>query len=139
MKTVNLRPLPVRLASALCALTLAGCGADETFELIGTWTSSFGGTEVITAERWGEAEVVDVDNDGNRAVLRNPETDMFAPGKFARVVWTEPAGDAFHYCWVDFGLDTRLEAETSTRTADPARPDATGCGGFAWTRLERQR
>ncbi len=144
--------------AAFLAAGLAACGGEDPdpgpadggvapdggagvvdLEIAGTWTSNFGGTETITAERWGTAAVITFDNARNSAVLQNPPDDAFAPDLFARVMWTEPAADAFHYCWVDFGLETRMAAETSTRTADPSRPDQTGCGGFPWTRLERQR
>ena len=132
------------LSSALLAL---GCGDGEDeaetpnpqsseIEISGTWNSSFGGTETISSEAWGETTVVDFDNAENVAIIRNPDDDMFNPGKFNRVIWTEPKDGSFYYCWVDFGLDTEAEAKESDATADDSDPDTTGCGGTnPWTKL----
>jgi hypothetical protein len=106
-------------------------------EVAGTWSSSFGGTETITSTVWAGTPVVKFDNTANRAFLRNADDAMFNPGTYARLVWTEPSGGAFFYCWAAFGLPTLEAAETSTLTADPSAPERAGCGGFSWTKLSR--
>jgi hypothetical protein len=60
---------------------------------------------------------------------------MFNPSKFNRFVWTAITGGSFYYCTVDFGLATLNDALASTKTADDSDPDASGCGGFSWTKL----
>lgn len=104
-------------------------------ELVGEWHSGFGGVEVITKERWGTAAIVTHDNQANSAVLKNADDDLFYPGKFSKVVWTEPVGGRLHYCTLDFGLESEAEARGTTKVADPTAPDVGGCGGFPWTAL----
>jgi hypothetical protein len=121
-----------------------GDGEDESderntqsseIEIVGTWESNFGGTETISSDAWGEAEIVDFDNEENVAITRNAEDAEFNPGKYNRLVWTEPEDDSFYYCWVDFGLDTEEEALDSDAAADASMPDERGCGTSPWTRL----
>ncbi|MEQ9500810.1 MAG: hypothetical protein RIT81_28325 [Deltaproteobacteria bacterium] len=124
--------------------TVDGCSGfpwtelGPTLEIEGEYDSNFGGTETITSDLWTsyDASVVrEYDNDANIAYLQLPEDAMFNPDTFAKVVWTEPDGGAFYYCWVDFGFATLDEAKTSTKTWDASDPDNTGCGGFSWTKL----
>lgn len=112
-------------------------GEPETLEIEGVWASNFGTEEIITAERFDGAPIRFLDPEANVLVTQNPPDAEFFPDAFNRVVWTEPAGDVFYYCFVEFGLDTLAEARDSTATADASDPDNSGCGGFAWTRLRR--
>lgn len=133
----------VRVGLAVSALLVVGCGDGEDggetgnaeIEIGGTWESSFGGTETISSEAWGDADVVSFDNDENVAITQNADDAEFNPGKFNRIVWTEPEDDSFYYCWVAFALDTEQEALDSDATADASAPDESGCGDFAWTKL----
>jgi hypothetical protein len=123
---------------------LAGCGAgeDETspnqqssgIEIRGEWESEFG-EETITDDVWGSTSIVKFDNDANVAITQNADDAEFSPGKFNRIVWTEPAGGSFYYCWVAFALDSEQEAFDSDATADDSDPETGGCGGFPWTKL----
>lgn len=127
-----------------CLVFASGCGgngddddgmvATGSLEVAGTWASNFGTDETITDDVWGAAAIVKFDNRENYAITQQPADDEFNPNKFSKVVWTEPSGDRFHYCIVDYGLDTAEEAENTTKTADQADLTA-GCGGFPWTRL----
>ena len=119
-----------------------GCGGfswtrlGPDIEIAGSYTSSFGGDETISAGMWGTSFVREYDNDTNVVYLQLPPDDMFNPDKYNKVVYTEPdTGGAFYYCWVDFGLDTLTAAKTSTQTWDDSDPDNAGCGGFSWTKL----
>lgn len=119
----------------------AACGDDdpspETIEVAGRWASNFGGFETITSTSWGGFEIIEFDNLTNFAVTQNPADAAFFPSKYNKYVWTEPAGGAFFYCTVDFGLDTADQARTSTQTADASDPSTTGCGSFPWTQLSQ--
>ena len=144
------------LAAAVGAL---GCGSDNgdasadaagsaadalrgpQIEVAGTWTSSFG-EETITSASWASsmvtAAVVEFDNDGNGAITQNPADADYAPEKFNKLVWTDPSGDTFYYCTVDFGLDTAEAAKATTKTADDKDPEKSGCGDYGWTKLVKK-
>ncbi len=119
----------------------------DKIAIAGVWQSSFGGNETVADKAWsagtGNTEVVEFDNAGRWVITRNPDDAKYNPGKFNKVVWTNPevvdAGGwkarVFHYCWVDFGLDTAALAKASTHTADDSEPEKSGCGKFPWTRL----
>lgn len=137
------------LGTYLTLLGLLGataCGDDNepappdplttTIELVGNWDDNYGGAQVITAAKWGTADIREFDNAANSAIVQNPADDAFNPSKFAKYVWTTPAADrSFYYCTVDFALATLADARASTKTADAANPETGGCGGFAWTRV----
>ena len=121
-----------------------GCGGfpwtelAPTIEIEGRYDSNFGTEESITSDMWGSSTVRAYDNDENVAYLQLPEDDMFNPDTFTKIVWTEPTDGVFHYCWVDFGLATIEEAQSSTAAWDASEPDVSGCGGFPWTKLTPQ-
>jgi len=119
----------------------AGSGGGDEIEIAGTWTSDFGdapGDVVIDSESWQdsffEAEIVEFDNEQNFTVTRNPDDAEYMPGKFNKIVWTEPDDDGFHFCTVDYDLDTADDAASTTMTADADDLDG-GCGGMPWTQL----
>lgn len=136
------------------SLSLAGCGGSDDdakppgstttgIEIDGSWTSSFGGTEVIDGDSWTVGDstsvIADYSNTENVAVTRNPDDAEFSPGKYNRVVWTEVSGASFYYCMTDFGLDTVEDAQAADTAPDASDPDNTGCGGsFPWTKLTRE-
>ncbi|MCG3172574.1 MAG: hypothetical protein GMKNLPBB_00728 [Myxococcota bacterium] len=123
-----------------------GCGgfswtkltATDPIEIAGTWSSNFGGEEIIRSIRWGKASIKLFDNGSNTAYTQNPEDAPAGARKFSKLVWTEPVGGVFHYCTVDFNLDTLAAAQASAKTADPSNPEKGGCGGFSWTKLNRK-
>jgi len=115
----------------------AGSGSvEDALEVAGDWTGEFG-DESITDDDWNGADIVAFDNDDNFAITRNADDADFDPGKFNKNVWTEPNDDGFHYCTVDFGLDSAADAEATDMTADDEDLEE-GCGGFPWTQLMPQ-
>lgn len=135
-KTMMIRGL---LALTLAVGGAAACSDDDetTFELIGEWTGQFG-DETITETDFNGSAIAVYDNALNFVVTQTPEDAMFNPGLYNRIVYTEPANDAFFYCTVDFGLDSVDAALTSTQTADASSPATGGCGMFSWTGLMRR-
>ena len=126
-------------------LILPACGGDSTtdtlpkvppsqIEVAGIWESNFGEFLEITDAKWGGAAVVKYDNEANFAVIQAPDDDRWSPGKFSRVAWTEPSGDAFHQCTVEYGADSADAAENTSKTADISDPENGGCGMFPWSK-----
>lgn len=112
-------------------------GLPSSLEIIGVWASNFGAQEVITSTAFNRAAIRQFDNGQNFLVSQNSTTAPFFPGRFNRIVWTEPVNDRFFYCTVDFDLPSLQAALASTRMADATNPEVSGCGGFPWTRLRR--
>lgn len=104
-------------------------------EPAGLYESAFGGNERFDAVRIGWAEAVSWNNVTRIAISVNAKDDPYNPGKFNKVVWTEPKGGVFSYCTVTFGKDTAALAESATETADANDLNGKGCGGFPWTKL----
>jgi hypothetical protein len=104
-----------------------------TIEVEGRWHGNFGGVTAIDSDTWGGAPIARYDNTLNLAITQNSPTATYNPGKFNRLVWTEPAAGKFYYCTIDFGLDTAAAALASTKVADATDPAKSGCGGFSWT------
>jgi hypothetical protein len=117
-----------------------GGAGSEPIEIEGTWTSNFGGTEVIDSDSWSAdfgsgatvSEIVEFSNDDNAAVLQGPD-DLYS-----RYVWTEVSGGVFHYCTVSYGKASAELAVSESESADDSDPDTTGCAAFPWTKLTRE-
>lgn len=134
---------------SLCSLlaTAAACGDDEpvttpdagmmmgALEIVGVWANAFGPEDVITEATFNGAAIISYDNAANELVSQNAADDAFNPNLFNKVVWTEPSDGVFHFCTVDFGLDTAEAAQNTPKTADANDLAGAGCGGFPWTRL----
>jgi hypothetical protein len=120
----------------------SGSGSASEIEIAGTWAGEFDDTEVIDSDTWefsyASAEIVDFDNSKNVAITKNPADAEYDPGKYNKIVWTEPKDGEFYYCTVDFGLDSVAEAKASEAEADETDLDEIGCGGFAWSKLSEQ-
>lgn len=118
-----------------------GCGGfpwtrlAAAVEVHGSWTSNFGGTEDITSFDWSGSDITKYDNGLNFAITQSPADAEYFPGKFNKLVWTEPDGNGFFYCTVDFGKDTAEQAENTPNVADDTDPASGGCSGFPWTQL----
>jgi hypothetical protein len=112
-----------------------GNGNGSGLEIAGVYASNFGSEEVITEGAFNGTPIRFFDNEENVLITQNPPDSNMNPDTFNRIVWTEPSGDVFYYCFVDFGLATLEEARNSTATADDTDPENSGCGMFAWTRL----
>lgn len=114
-------------------------GADTaaaTATILGTWSSNFGGYEVITASAWNEMAIAKLDQTARVAITQNPANDPYNPSKFNKLAFTTPKDGSFWYCYVDYGLASAALAEASTKTADDSAPEKSGCGGFSWTQLK---
>jgi hypothetical protein len=123
-------------------------GGADGFELVGTYAMTFvsvteggeevvmeGGDEEISEDAWSIYELIEYDEEANEAITRNADDDMFSPGTYNKNVWTEPDGDGvFHYCTVDFGLESLEAAQASEATADSGDL-VMGCGGFSWNTM----
>lgn len=132
-------------------LDVEGCGgapwtrmtkAELDVEIRGRWRDNFGNTFTITGEKWDRLpsgglnatseEVVAIDAAERRLITKRSN------GTFTRVLWTEPADDAFRYC-LDIppnGYTSADEAEATPSTADRADFEK-GCGGYEWPELVR--
>ena len=108
------------------------------FELIGTYTSNFGGEDVITRRRFNGALIVEYDNAANVVYTQNPPNAQYSPNKFNKIVYTEPAGGSFYYCTIAYGKDTLAAAKADATVADSSEPDTKGCGGFSWNKATAQ-
>jgi len=148
----------VRAMGIVSSLVLAACGDGEDekspeprepdgLEIVGTWESSFGGTEVIADESWDafgddwetSSEIVRYDNESNVLITKGPDFEDPEVDVFGRVLWTEPEDGSFYYCTIAFGLETLADALVDTTTADPSDPEAAGsCGAGSWTKLTEQ-
>jgi hypothetical protein len=131
----------VRLLFILLACGSIACSDEDgasnaQIELEGSWTGEFGDEEISSAS-WNGATLVEFDNAENTAITQNAEAAAFDPGKFNKLVWTEPRNDSFYYCTVDYGLDSADAAAATAKTADEDDLEGVGCGGFPWSYLTR--
>lgn len=134
------------LLSLFAAELLAGCedgGSDPApvstdLELVGTWTTSFDSEEVITNTAWNGYPILEYSNSQNVAYTQTPDGDKFNPGKFNKLVWTEPKGNSTYYCWIAYGQDSLPLAKASTLVADDKDLEGMGCAGYSWTKLTRK-
>ena len=126
------------------ALTTDGCGGFAwtqltAFELVGTWTNNYDGTETVSETTWDNGysalSIASYDNDDNWVVVQSPPDDEYTPNQYSKYVWTEEEAGVVYYCTVSFGLATLEEAEASEDTSDPSALTTDGCNGFAWTEL----
>lgn len=116
-----------------------------TFELIGEWSSDFGGYEVISATAWDTFDDADAlvfgqkvtsfDNTANFVIVQNLPDAAFGANTYGRIIWTEPTASGFAYCAVAFGHETAAEAAAAPETGIDRTDLDTGCSGFAWTTL----
>lgn len=118
----------------------AGGQASEGFELVGTWQELFMdepiGTLEITSSFWNSSGIAGYDSEANVVYTQTPCDDMYNPGAFSKIVYTDVADDAFYYCTAAYGLKTLAEAQAAEGIADPEDLEA-GCGasGFSWSKV----
>jgi hypothetical protein len=118
----------------------AGGGGQASIghELVGTWEEEFVGAVEITSAHWGSSGIAAYDSEANVLYTQSPCDAAYNPGRFSKIVYTEPTEDAFYYCTVVFDAKTLEEAQASDAAADPEDLDA-GCGqsGFPWSKATR--
>jgi hypothetical protein len=107
-------------------------------ELIGTWSTNFGGTEVITATTWNGANMVAYTNGVTVVYTHNPASDPYNPKKFSKYVYTQPVSDSFYFCQIVYSAATLAAAQADTKVADANALDTNGCSGFSWTKATKQ-
>jgi hypothetical protein len=116
----------------------AGGAEGAALEVLGTWDDEYDGSLTITRSYWGGSGIAAYDSDANVVFTQTPCDAMYNPGRFSKIVYTEPTDDAFYYCTVVFDAKTLAEAQASKASADPEDLEA-GCGssGFPWSKLTR--
>ncbi|MEE2835865.1 MAG: hypothetical protein VYB65_07610 [Myxococcota bacterium] len=123
-----------------------GCGGfawtlmREPLAIAGSWASEFS-EETITSQSWdsgfGVSAVRDWDNADQWVVTQNAADAEFGPNTFNAVFWTLGDGGVIYHCTGSFGHETLDAALTSvSERPDATQPEASGCGDFAWTKLE---
>lgn len=135
----------VLAALLLCVNVFIGCDKDDedkALEINGTWTSAFGGNEVISNESWVfswgmSGAIIEYNNDNNTLYIQNPANDEYNPSKFSKIVWTEIAENSFYYCTLAVGSETLDDAKNDTTAYDSSDPDNSGCNGWSWTKLTK--
>lgn len=118
----------------------AGPEAPATLEIVGEWASQFG-EETITGEGWNNgfstAAIIVFDNDNDWVITQNAEDAEFGAGTFSTIFWADAGEGSIYYCISSFGKETQAEAETESQTAaDSSDAANSGCGDFAWTKLD---
>jgi hypothetical protein len=114
-----------------------GGGNAAGLEIVGKWSTAFS-TDIIRQDRWrsygtgfdGTSAIVEYDNDSNVVYTESNCT-------FSKVVYTEISGGSFYSCTIAYGMPTLEAAKADTKVANPATPDASGCGPFPWSKLTK--
>jgi len=112
----------------------------NTFELEDTYESNYGGYEIINTSTWNGVDIYKYDNQNNYVITKNAWNATSNPSKYNKIVYTT-YNSSLYYCIVDFGKDTLLDAENTSKTADSSTPNLNGCdtvNNFAWTKLTSQ-
>jgi hypothetical protein len=115
--------------------------AGDALAINGTWADDFGGVHEITDDAWIQTygpdaypyTIASYDN-AERVVIAEDDGDM----TWSKFEWTYDGDDVLYYCQSAFG-EASAEDAAAAPDADPAEPAASGCGGFAWSRLTAAR
>jgi hypothetical protein len=105
---------------------------------VGEYKDDWGYAQLITPSFWNSARITDYDNSTNVIYTQNPCDAAWNPGKFSKIVYTEPASGSFYFCTIEYGLGTLEEAQASTKAADSSSPETSGCGPFPWSKATPQ-
>jgi hypothetical protein len=125
------------LLSALATPPPQPCSSPE---ICGNWSDDYTGIHSINATEWtvnyGTPEVdtiVEFSNTTNTLYILTP-SNAFNPNTYSRIVWTEITASTFYYCIVVYNKPDLVSAKSDPATADSSNL-ASGCGGFAWTKM----
>ena len=74
----------------------------------------------------------------NRFVIaQNDDANDYNAGKWSRFDWTWTSGDTqLWFCQTAYAAESEADA-LATAAADDTNPASSGCGGFAWSRLDK--
>jgi hypothetical protein len=113
-------------------------GADGAgLEVLGTWKDEFEGGVTITPSYWGRSGIAAYDSEANVVYTQTPCDADYNPGRFTKIVYTQPQNDTFYYCMVVYDAKTLAEAQASDKSADQEDLEG-GCGAsFPWSKLTR--
>ena len=123
-----------------------GCGGfawtamREPLAISGNWTSEFS-EETINSQSWdsgfGVTAVRDWSNTDQWVITQNAVDAEFGPSTFNSVFWTEGDNGTIYHCTGSFGHETIDAARTAlAQKPDATQPEESGCGDFAWTKLD---
>lgn len=106
-------------------------------EVLGLWTSEYD-DEAISQEKWGDANLIEYDNEARTAVVFYPLGAEYGENTYSKLVWTPIVDGRFWYCFVGFNATTLESARALNMPADSSNPANGGCGtgGFPWTQLQ---
>jgi hypothetical protein len=115
---------------------LGGAGGDGDLELVGEFTTDYGGTfnvtETLVDMGFAKFHVVSFDNDAGTIVAQNDANNSYYPCLFSRFDWQKEGG-SFYYCQSGYAAESE-DAALMTMPADAADLEG-GCGGFPWSAL----
>jgi len=70
-------------------------------------------------------------------ITQNAADAEFGPSTFNSVFWADGANGVIFHCTGSFGHETFAAARAAIGTRpDASQPEESGCGDFAWTKLE---
>lgn len=115
----------------------AACEVQDALEIAGSYVDNWGMDHTVTAASWetmgSSFAVSQYSNAEDWLVAHNGATNAFNPGLWSRFDWTV-AADKLYYCQTAFDAADEAAA-LATAAADQSHLD-TGCGGYAWSRLD---
>ena len=92
-----------------------------------TWTLGFEGSTPSVFH------ISIVSNPDQYLIAQNDAANQFSPSLWSRFDWTQYQG-GLYYCQTAYNAATE-QAALDAPAADASNPPASGCGGFAWSKL----
>ncbi len=146
MSTRSVLRLPSSLALFATLPLAAACGDTDDdgdsgggpIAIAGSYTDDFGGSHVVTSERWESSgptvfAITEYDNVEQFAIAQNDAANAFSPSLWSRFDWTYDTANTLYYCQTVYdGADA-----DAARNATPADIGdlMAGCNGFGWSKL----
>jgi hypothetical protein len=130
-------------------LNETGCGGFPwtmmrlPLSITGSYGSEFG-AETISETHWDNGfsshQIKDWNEEKKWVITQVPANADHAPNSFNTIFWisyTEGESSGLYYCTHAYGLENLAAAHTASGDVpDSSNPHASGCGDFAWTKLE---
>ena len=119
-------------------------GGAVALELIGEFVDDWGTVYDVTAESVtirveSDSSVYHVlryDNESEYLVAENDADNLYYPGEFSRIDWSDADGTTY-LCHISYDAIDAEAAEAIT-SADRTRLSTDGCNGFEWSSLSPQ-